>query len=570
MARFLSLLAHFRVRRPLDGVILTIPLSEFVGPEKIDVEMLNQRANYISQNLTNIEKYLGMRVPVYVVFTKCDMVSGFKEFSRSLTQEIQKEIFGWAPSSASGTVLQVGWIEQAFDTMRDALREAQIEIFSKEVDEKNRPGVVLFPENFAKLKEKISMYLMGIFQESGYRDAYFFRGMYFTGDISWQPQENENVYATCQPTQPISSYGMDNPRQIIFSSQLVGDKVFPEYVLAMPGRRRIIAASRAINVVRFIIVGWTIAFIFIFAHDYMRIKDEFQFLIPTLERIKKSLENAPKNKLGVADQFDRLFYDSETKAVISSLAILKNRNFSSFAFPPSWTHPIELKLEKALSVTLNSIILTAIRNELIYRFMSVIEDPLPYVESNIKELSLLNPLETTEFLILNGYVIALEELLTFIDKYKNLGQSKSLKDLEEIITFLFQIHFIKDMGDLKGIYERGFDYIEENPIHIEIYSMRAQHRLNDLFMEFLAATTGNTGGYSELVGLSSELTSLGETRKGSLPIRVDVDNLLERINKDVTILSSSGLAWLNNAYFYPGDGYTTLMGNIYSFPLLDL
>lgn len=565
--RLFSLLAHFRVERPIDGVILTIPMTELVGDEKLSDEVLNQRANYINENLSLIEKRLGMKVPVYVVFTKCDKITGFKEFSRSLTPALQKEIFGWSSPYSPGMRLQPGWIDQAYGTLRDALREAQIEIFSGPVEEENRDGIILFPEYFENLKEKIAFYLGGIFQERGYRESYFFRGLYFTGDISWQPQESTNVYASCKPTQPLASYGMDNPRKIIFSSQLIEDKVFPEDILAVPGRRRILASSRAINVVRMLMVGIALCFMLLFVHDYRRISGEFEYLTPILNKIAKNLENAPKNKFGAADQFERLFYDNETKELITSLSGLKNRNFWSLVFPPSWTGSVQRQFNKALRITLNSIILKAIHSELLYRLIRIIDDPLPYIESNIEKLTLLNPLETMEFLVLNGYVNALVELTNYIDKYKKLEETKNLKDLEEIITFLFDIHFQKDLADLEVAYQNSFSFVQDNPIPLDAYVLRAQKRLMHLFDQFVEATTGVTGGYNELVGLASQLTALGQTKDGILPMRVDVDQLLARINEDIATLSDPGLAWVNHPYFGPGDAYTLLMGNIYSFPL---
>ncbi len=72
----LSLLDRYRMRRPIDGIILTIPATELYGREKLSAEEISDRAKFLAQKLIATQNLIGLRLPVYIVITKSDVIPG--------------------------------------------------------------------------------------------------------------------------------------------------------------------------------------------------------------------------------------------------------------------------------------------------------------------------------------------------------------------------------------------------------------------------------------------------------------------------------------------------------------
>jgi type VI secretion system protein ImpL len=90
------LLQKHRPRRPLDGVVLTIPCTDLVGAVELNNErrfQLEQKAICFYKKLWQSQRILGMRLPVYVLVTKCDEVTGFTGFSNQLPDRLQTQMF---------------------------------------------------------------------------------------------------------------------------------------------------------------------------------------------------------------------------------------------------------------------------------------------------------------------------------------------------------------------------------------------------------------------------------------------------------------------------------------------
>ena len=76
---FLSLLKKHRTRQPINGVILAISLADLMAHagQEPDAHVIEIRSR-----LQEIHEVLKIQFPVYVLFTKADLVSGFMEYFR--------------------------------------------------------------------------------------------------------------------------------------------------------------------------------------------------------------------------------------------------------------------------------------------------------------------------------------------------------------------------------------------------------------------------------------------------------------------------------------------------------
>jgi hypothetical protein len=88
---FLDLLKRFRPRQPLNGVIVTLSATDLVHWN--DEEMARYAA-HVRARLRELYGRLGVRLPIYVLVTKADLLAGFMEFSASWTATGRAQVWG--------------------------------------------------------------------------------------------------------------------------------------------------------------------------------------------------------------------------------------------------------------------------------------------------------------------------------------------------------------------------------------------------------------------------------------------------------------------------------------------
>ncbi|HVI71313.1 MAG TPA: type VI secretion protein IcmF/TssM N-terminal domain-containing protein, partial [Pyrinomonadaceae bacterium] len=113
----LRLLQKHRPQRPLDGLVLTIPCTDLTVEGELDHErrnILEQKANCLYKKLWQAQKILGMRLPVYILITKCDEITGFTSFCRQLPEKLRTQMFGWSNPASLETAYKPELLTEAF------------------------------------------------------------------------------------------------------------------------------------------------------------------------------------------------------------------------------------------------------------------------------------------------------------------------------------------------------------------------------------------------------------------------------------------------------------------------
>ncbi|MDH5774997.1 MAG: type VI secretion system membrane subunit TssM, partial [Nitrospirota bacterium] len=74
---FLDLLKKARSKKPINGVMVAIGINELL--EATD-QLVEWHAKTIRDRIDELMTHLGMSFPVYLMFTKCDLLEGFNQF----------------------------------------------------------------------------------------------------------------------------------------------------------------------------------------------------------------------------------------------------------------------------------------------------------------------------------------------------------------------------------------------------------------------------------------------------------------------------------------------------------
>ncbi len=91
---FLALLRKARPNCPINGLFLVLSIDSLIKDSADDIA---RKASRLAQQLDLIQRALDVRFPVYLLVTKSDLLTGFREFFDSIDDPmLQHQIFGWS------------------------------------------------------------------------------------------------------------------------------------------------------------------------------------------------------------------------------------------------------------------------------------------------------------------------------------------------------------------------------------------------------------------------------------------------------------------------------------------
>ncbi|UXH78529.1 ImcF-related family protein [Roseateles amylovorans] len=182
---FLRQLRAARPRRPLNGVVVAVSVSELLGSEG-DFQTHSGR---VAQRLQGLRRHLGMAFPLYLVVTQCDRLQGFEDSFRTLDAQAREQVWGFtlpwiAPASDREVIAspierqRLGErIEVELTRLTNRLREAVPDRLMSEDDPQRRTRIFAFPEQFGRLQAPLRGFVQGL--GSGEVELPLLRGIYF-------------------------------------------------------------------------------------------------------------------------------------------------------------------------------------------------------------------------------------------------------------------------------------------------------------------------------------------------------------------------------------------------------
>ncbi len=176
---FLELLKKHRRRRPINGVMVAISLAELM--QQSEAERMHH-ANTIKLRIQELYHKLGIPFPVYVLFTKTDLIAGFMEFFDDLGREEREQVWGFTfpMDSAANPQGVVQLFANEFDALISRLNARLNHRMHQERDLSRRAQIHAFPHQLASLKQMADGFLQDIFRPSRYENRFLLRGVYFT------------------------------------------------------------------------------------------------------------------------------------------------------------------------------------------------------------------------------------------------------------------------------------------------------------------------------------------------------------------------------------------------------
>lgn len=191
---FLGLLKKHRPRAPINGIIVTVSIGELMGNSPGFAINL---AKSLRQRVQELTEKLEVFAPVYVLFTKVDLIPGFHEFFLDLDWNERDRVWGATIpyEQASGNEL-IALFDRHFDELYEGLRAMSVAQMSRLQGENTPPGLLTFPSEFASIKPALKAFIATLFEDNPFQFKPIFRGFYITSAIQTndiKPVTNDRI-----------------------------------------------------------------------------------------------------------------------------------------------------------------------------------------------------------------------------------------------------------------------------------------------------------------------------------------------------------------------------------------
>jgi hypothetical protein len=154
------------------------------------------------------------------VVTECDEVEGFTTFWSAWNDAPSDDMFGWSNPSRVDTAFSIRWVQDAFTSVVDAIRRAQLAIAATGEDIDDIDSFMLFDREFQRLEAPLTEVVKQGFASSSFQETLPLRGIWFSGDIAGN---------------------------IALSEDLLAEKIWPEKHLAYPVEQRFFSSNKTLR-----------------------------------------------------------------------------------------------------------------------------------------------------------------------------------------------------------------------------------------------------------------------------------------------------------------------------------
>ena len=166
------------------AALVCVDCESFMKPGA--AEAMGASNDRLRTRLREISQFLGISLPVYVLFTRADRLQFFQDYVRNLTNEEATLVLGATLPMVSyaGEVYaeqETARVSAAFDNLIYSLAEKRLVYLAREYDAAKRPSAYEFPREFRKLRPMLVQLLVDLCRPSQLRTGPFLRGFYFSG-----------------------------------------------------------------------------------------------------------------------------------------------------------------------------------------------------------------------------------------------------------------------------------------------------------------------------------------------------------------------------------------------------
>lgn len=178
---FLKLLKKHRSKAPVNGILVAISFPELVQYKS---EQFALYARQVRERINEIDDAFGIKVPIYLIFTKIDLLGGFAQFFEDMSDEERQQVWGATLSHDQGAQFDARRVVcQQVDELYRGLAQIGVEKLANNRGSVTRPALFAFPIEFNAMRDAIGRFVELLFQDDPYHTKPLLRGFYFTSAL---------------------------------------------------------------------------------------------------------------------------------------------------------------------------------------------------------------------------------------------------------------------------------------------------------------------------------------------------------------------------------------------------
>ncbi len=176
----LQMLSRHKQKEPLNGLVLVITADRLLNNS--EQELIGEGLQ-VRTGINDLMEQLEIRMPVYLMVTKCDLIDQFSNWCQYLPEEALDQVMGYLCEEEVTDIDQA--IDHAFDRVLDRLKE--LRLLMMERGDYPDDSLIELPINMEKLRAGLHAFAQTALKDNLYQETPRFRGLYFS---SSQQQES--------------------------------------------------------------------------------------------------------------------------------------------------------------------------------------------------------------------------------------------------------------------------------------------------------------------------------------------------------------------------------------------
>lgn len=564
--------------RPLDGIVITLPCTLLLPGEEPSSSA--ELGKLLGKRLSEVTRSLRMRVPVHLIVTQCDKLSGFKDFYSELGLHRHQSMLGWTRTADFADDENTDWVARAIASIARDLAQEQLRRFAKSKSLGNPTGFLAFPAQLAVCTESLTEFVKALVAEQPETDPSKFHGLYFCGRevpgsqsmgplSTWPPKvlpssppplpqtARSAVQAVSVSPQSTSAKspirigtGGALAEHVLFVSELFAHEILPEAAHAEPTRAATLARNRWIRWSQLASGIFCAIWVILLWFELGSLGQHTENLLPFLNGLSSDLVKIRGLDRSEENEATTATLRELSRELLPQLGNVTTSRLGAWTVPISFLWGADRRLERAIGVAYQHLVLPAFRRVLVSRSRFKIGNP---GSGSDPEGSV--PLEATpEFQRAQTWVEELSKLVNGVSRFNTLVQTQDRRarlqpqyvaDLSETLLerklepsfFRNARHYTDALGYPQGVEPFPLDAVASKVAIRNTYQLFEQ--LNKRLVA-LASGSEIASAIKELRNQFELLDTTADTDYTTEQLRA----LASAVQRVETHLARAGLAWV--------------------------
>ncbi len=228
---FLDMIKSGRNHKPINGAIVAIGMDELLRGTQSD---LDQIAKDVRNRLDELSARLQAVFPVYVMFTKCDLLPGFVEFFEDFTKEERNQVWGMTFPYSVPDRQYAEIFEEESRRLLDTIAPRGIQLLASERPAAKKQSIYLFPQQVDLARPRMKDFIASLFHATAFQESAILRGIYLSSGTQKGAPIDQLMARMGAALGVEAPAGGDErlEKKSYFIHQLFTDLIFPDKSLA--------------------------------------------------------------------------------------------------------------------------------------------------------------------------------------------------------------------------------------------------------------------------------------------------------------------------------------------------